>query len=230
MLRSLITGRARSVHLLWAGLAYAAAAAAMFGVGPWPGLLARVREACGGLDPFDVRGGWTAAEAREMLQACGPAGRAAYLQQQLLDLVYPLAVGAVLLLATALLLRRFGGRTWPLLLPVVVMTVLDYAENTGIWFLLLTWPDVDPAVATAAGAVTGAKRIAGFTAFTLPIALAALAVSGWVRQLKAAIEAGEPRSRHFLAGTRLSRPSPLPAAPGTPSAAEEFPGVGDDRG
>jgi len=187
VLRSLITERARGVHLLWAVLAYLPPAAAMFGpmVVPWPGLLGRVSEACGGLAPFDVRGRWTAAEAREMLHACGATGREAYLHQQLLDLVYPLAVGAVLLLATALLLRRYGGRAWPLLLPVVAMTVLDYAENAGIWFMLLNWPDLNAAVADATGLVTGLKRITGFAAFTLPIVLAVIALPGYARRLHA---------------------------------------------
>src|SRR5690606_10435843 len=100
MLRSLITERARGIHLVAAVLAYLPLAAAMFGA-----MLGRVSAACGGLAPFDVRAGWDAADARAMLEACGEAGRAAYVQQQLLDLVYPAAVGAVLLLATALLLR-----------------------------------------------------------------------------------------------------------------------------
>jgi hypothetical protein len=111
MLSSMITTKARARHLGPVLLAYAAAAGVMFG--PWPGLLARVSDRCGGLAPFDVRGYWDAADARTLVSACGPAGRAAYVDLQLADLVYPIAVGAALLLVTALLLRRYGGRTWP---------------------------------------------------------------------------------------------------------------------
>jgi len=78
-----------------------------------------------------------------------------------------------------------GGRAWPLLLPVVAMTVLDYAENAGIWFMLLNWPDLNAAVADATGLVTGLKRITGFAAFTLPIVLAVIALPGYARRLHA---------------------------------------------
>lgn len=169
MLRSLITTRARARHLVAVLIAYAVAAVVMFG--PWPGLLARVSDRCAGLAPFDVRGFWDADDARTLVSACGTEGRAAYLDLQLADLVYPLAAGAALLLTTALLLRRYGGRTWPLLLPVIAMTVLDYAENAGIWVLLLQWPDVNTAVVAVAGSATAIKRVAGFVAFGIPIVL-----------------------------------------------------------
>jgi hypothetical protein len=171
----LVDGRIRGWHLAPAGVAYAVAAAVMFG--PWPGLIAGVREHCGGLDPFDVRGFWTDEDARALVRACGSAGRDAYLGLELADLLYPAVAGAALLVVTALLLRRFGGRAWPLLLPVIAMTVLDYAENLTVWTLLLRWPDVDPIVAIIGGPVTAAKRIFGFIAFTIPIVLVTVALT-----------------------------------------------------
>ncbi|WP_238009173.1 hypothetical protein KZZ52_26075 [Dactylosporangium sp. AC04546] len=179
MFRSLIA-RARPRHLAVAAAVYLPTAALMFG--GWTGSLAAVRRACGGLAPFDVRGWWSAADARAMMTACGPAGRAAYVHQQLLDLLYPAALAAVLLLATGLLVRRYGERWWPLLLPVIVMTVLDYVENAGVWTLLLDWPDLHPAVTAAAGAATAVKRVAGFVAFTVPLLLAAAALTGAIRR------------------------------------------------
>jgi hypothetical protein len=171
----LVDGRIRWWHLAPAGLAYAVAAAVMFG--PWPGLIAGVRERCGGLEPFDVRGFWTAEDARALVQACGSAGRDAYLGLELADLLYPAVAGAALLVVTALLLRRLGGRAWPLLLPVIAMTVLDYAENLTVWTLLLRWPDVDPIVAIIGGPVTAAKRTLGSIAFTIPIVLVTVALT-----------------------------------------------------
>jgi hypothetical protein len=187
-LRALITDRVRRWHLAPAVLGYGVAAAVMFGpamLGSWPGLVARVRERCGGLDPFDVRGSWSADDAQELVRACGSSGRDAYVALELADLLYPAVAGAALLIVTALLLRRYGGRAWPLLLPVIAMTVLDYTENLTVWALLLRWPDVDPIVAGIGGPVTAAKRIFGFIAFTIPIALVALAAgAAVVRRLR----------------------------------------------
>jgi len=148
----------------------------MFGDGA--GSLAAVRQACGGLTPFDMRGWWSVHDARAMMTACGPAGRAAYVHQQLLDLLYPGTLAAVLLLATALLLRRYRGRWWPLLLPAVAMTVLDYTENAGVWTLLLDWPDMHPTVVAISGTATAVKRVLGFVTFTIPLVLAVAAVIG----------------------------------------------------
>ncbi len=136
----------------------------------WPGLVARVADRCGAA-PLDVRGYWTASDARGLAQSCGASGREAYVALQLLDLVYPAAGGAALLVVTALLLRRYGGRGWVLLVPAIVMTVFDYAENAAVWTLLVGWPEIDPTVAAVGGAVTAVKRVAGFAAFTVPIPL-----------------------------------------------------------
>jgi hypothetical protein len=174
MLRSLVTDWARPRHLVLALLAYVPLAAVMFG--PWPELLDQVTRHCGGLRPFDVRGSWTADDARTMLGVCGNSGRTAYVQMEIADLAYPAAVGAALLVTTALLLRRFGGRTWPLLLPAALMTLLDYTENAGIWTLLLQWPHLNATVADAAGNATMAKRVLGFIAFSTPAVLAAVAL------------------------------------------------------
>src|SRR5688572_7020209 len=98
--------------------------------GPSPPPACRTRplrtEGCG-QPALDVRAYWTAADATSLLQACGAPGRQAYVDLQLLDLLYPAASGAMLLVVTALLLRRYGGRGWLLLVPAVVMVVGDYA-------------------------------------------------------------------------------------------------------
>jgi hypothetical protein len=177
----LITHRARPRHLLVAAAVYAPLAVLMF---TWPGLIASVTRTCGA-PPFDVRGFWNADDARVLLASCGSAGRTAYIQLQLADLAYPAALAWLLLTASALLLRRFGGRTWPILLPIIAMTALDYAENAGIWALLLGWPDFSPMdamVANIAGVVTAIKRVLGFVAFSTPIVLSCLHLALRLRQ------------------------------------------------
>jgi hypothetical protein len=170
VLASLIERGARPRHLALAAAVYAPLALLMFG---WPGLVARVSRACG-RSPFDVGGYWDAGDARRMLEACGDTGRAAYVQLEIADLAYPAALAALLLIACALLLRRFGGRSWPVLLPILAMTVLDYLENAGVWFVLLRWPDAGGSVADAAGVATALKRAFGFIAFSVPLVLGAL--------------------------------------------------------
>jgi hypothetical protein len=149
--------------------------------GTWIGSLAAVRRACG-LPAFDVRAWWTVQDARTMLSGCGPAGRTAYLHQQILDLAYPAALAVLLLAATALLIRRFGIRGWPVLLPAAAMTVLDYVENAGVWTLLLDWPDIHPVMITVAGAATAVKRILGFVAFSTPLVLALGTLAATIHQ------------------------------------------------
>lgn len=152
---------------------FGVSALAMFG---WPGLVGAVPRACGGRSALDVRGHWTAADARDLVVSCGADGRAAYVRLELLDLVYPLVCGLALLLLSALLVRRLPGRRWRLLLiPAVAMTVLDYGENAAVWSILSTWPAVGDLPAQLGGAATVAKRIAGLAAY-LGVALLLLAV------------------------------------------------------
>ena len=190
MFRSIISS-VRLRHLAVTAVIYLPLAALMFGT--WAGSLSAVSRACGGLPPFDVRGWWTVRDAHALMAACGTAGRTAYLQQQLLDLAYPAALLAVLVVATTLLIRPYGHRWWPLLVPAIAMTVLDYVENIGVWTLLLDWPDVHPAMITIAGAATAIKRVLGFVAFTTPLLLAVVRLVSTSRR-------------------RARRPEPHPAA------------------
>jgi hypothetical protein len=135
----------------------------MFG---WPGLTGAVSQACHGRSALDVRSHWTAADARDLVTACGTEGRAAYLRLELLDLVHPLLCGLALLLVSSLLIRRLPGRRWSLLLiPAIAMTVLDYGENVAVWNLLSTWPTVGDLPAHLGGAATAAKRAVGLAAY-----------------------------------------------------------------
>jgi hypothetical protein len=166
--RSLIS-TVRLRHLAAPAVVYAPLAVAMFGGSA--GSLAAVSRSCAGLTPLDMRGWWSVRDAQAMLAACGPDGRAAYLHQQLLDLAYPAALAALLLVATALLVHPWGAPWWPILLPTLAMTVLDYVENIGVWTLLLDGADTHPAMLTVAAAATATKRVMGFVAFTIPLLL-----------------------------------------------------------
>jgi lysylphosphatidylglycerol synthetase-like protein (DUF2156 family) len=175
MIRSISTIRFRALAIVLP--LYGVAAFAMF---LWPGMVSRVSDRCGGLPPFDVRGNWTQADARALVQACGASGRSAYIELQLLDLVYPALSGAALVLVTALLARRYGRWGWAALIPAVLMTVLDYTENIAVWTLLVKWPDVNATVAAIGGPVTAVKHIMGFVAFGIPLLLGVIALLRWL--------------------------------------------------
>jgi len=180
MLRSIFFS-VRVRHLAVAAAVYLPLAVLMFG--NLAGSLTAVRRACGGLPPFDARGWWTLRDAQAMMTACGPTGRTAYLHQQLVDLAYPVALAGLLLAATTLLVRRpYGFRWWPVLVPAVAMTVLDYVENIGVWTLLLDWPDTHPAVITLAAAATAGKHVLGFVAFTTPLLLVLIRLAVMLRR------------------------------------------------
>ncbi|MFI9574589.1 hypothetical protein ACIG5D_24425 [Microbispora rosea] len=152
--------RGRVVVAIW--VFYGISALAIF---IWPGLTGAVSRACHGRSALDVRSHWTAADARDLVAACGTKGRAAYLRLELLDLVYPLLCGLALLLVSSLLIRRLSGRRWRLLLiPAVAMTVL-YGENAAVCNILSTWPAVGDLPAHLGGAATVAKRAAGLVAY-----------------------------------------------------------------
>src|SRR3954468_2335700 len=94
-------GRGRVVLAVW--VLYGVSALAMFG---WPSLTGAVSRACHGRSALDVGSHWTAADAHDLVAACGTEGRAAYFRLELLDLVYPLLCGLALLLISSLLIRR----------------------------------------------------------------------------------------------------------------------------
>jgi hypothetical protein len=191
------------VVAVWA--LYGISALAMFG---WPGLVAGVPRACRGRSALDVRSGWSPADARDLVAACGTEGRAAYLRLELLDLVYPLLCGLALLLVSALLVRRLPGRRWRLLLlPAIAMTVLDYAENAVVWNILSTWPAVGDGPALLGGAATAAKRVAGFAAYlAVPLLLLAVGLEGLRSRGRSRRLAGEsPRWGHRASSTRSTQ-------------------------
>ena len=187
--------RGRVVVTVW--VLFGLSALAMFG---WPGLVAEVTRACQGRSALDVRGAWGGAEARELVAACGPEGRAAYVRLELLDLAYPLLCGLSLLLVSAMLARRLRGRGWRLLLvPAVAMTLLDYGENVAVWSILSSWPAVADLPAQLGGAATVAKRAAGLAAY-LAVPLLGLAVGLERRRVGVPTEAGGADSSTARAG------------------------------
>jgi hypothetical protein len=126
------------------------------------GSLAAVADRCGQPAP-DVRFTTSPEELHQFLDGCGEAGRAAYRDLQLIDLVYPAAFGLFLAAALSFLLPRafprWSGRVPALAVLPLVGAALDYTENVGAWVLLARYPDPVLPVARLLGIASAAKQL-----------------------------------------------------------------------
>lgn len=152
------------------------------------GSLAAVADRCGQPAP-DVRFTTSPAGLQQFMEGCGEAGRAAYRDLQLLDLVYPAASGLFLASLLACLLpwavRRDSGRIAALAALPLLGAVLDYTENVGAWMLLASHPDPVAPVARLMGIASATKQLAMWgSMFLVATALVMAAVTrahGWYR-------------------------------------------------
>lgn len=167
--------------LLVAGVLAAALATVLFATSGRSSLAA-VAAACGAPAP-DTRVTTSADEVAAFLAACGDGGRAAWRDLQVVDLVYPAALGVFLASAVALLLPRVRpgrpvGRAAALLplLPLVAAGA-DYAENACAWWLLGAWPEVPVLPAHLLGVASATKQATSWASGLLVVGLlAAVAV------------------------------------------------------
>ena len=145
-----------------------------------------VERTCGQA-PLDMRFSSSGAEVADFLDACGPAGRHAYRNMQLADLVYPLVVGVFMASSLALLAQRlFPRRDWASAVPAIaiVATSFDYLENWFAWHALRAYPD-PPATSGLLGLASAGKNVASWTAGLLIMAgVGAVAVQAGLRLLR----------------------------------------------
>jgi len=180
-------------RLLFAtGLPWLALALVLF---QWTGRfsLAAVKDACGSEAP-DVMFAPTPEQTESFLTGCGTTGLEAYRDLQLVDLFYPAASAAVLVVVLALLLRNAAPRlAWLAALPVAT-ALGDYLENAAAWVLIGSGPDTPPAAALAVFQVgSGAKVVLSWAAW--------LAVTGM-------LVARLPAFRRGIVSKRRARTTP----------------------
>lgn len=143
-----------------------------------------------GMVPFDLRpAGYTAEEARGLLDALGEDGRRYYLTRQIpLDLFYPglLAISLISALrwvAARVPLRLLTGLGIALSLGAALA---DYLENVGVALMLLRWPDLPRALVESANLATLSKTLLTSLAVAVVIAalvtLAILQGRAWLRR------------------------------------------------
>ncbi|MFK8034936.1 MAG: hypothetical protein AB8B94_12405 [Hyphomicrobiales bacterium] len=130
-------------------------------------------EVVSGVLPFDMRpGGYSLAQAQELLNGLGAAGRRFYLTRQIpLDLAYP----ALMALTLVSLLKWLGSRGANYRLAKLgiwlsfAAAIADYSENAGICMMILSWPDLSESLVLAASAASIVK--AGLTTAAFSIVL-----------------------------------------------------------
>jgi hypothetical protein len=157
-------------------------AAVMFGTSG-TGSLAQVAERCGQAAP-DVRFTSSPEQVQGFLTACGAAGREAYRDLQLLDLVYPAAVGTFLAAALASVLSRAARRTRVVALAALPLLAsgFDYLENLAAWVLLARYPDPLPWVARLLGLASAGKQSLMWASITILAVGIVVAVGGRLRR------------------------------------------------
>lgn len=170
---TLILTRLASARLLAvAGLLWLSLMALLFA---WTGRfsLAAVTAACGREAP-DVQLAPDAQQVEAFLAGCGTSGLDAYRDLQMVDLFYPAAGAAFLVVAFAFLLRDAAPRlAWLAALPVLA-ALGDYAENAAAWVLIASEPSSVPwAVAATMQAGSAVKFILSWVSW---LALAILIV------------------------------------------------------
>lgn len=113
---------------------YLAVADWLFTTSGW-GSLSAVAADCGAPAP-DARFAPSPEETRAFIEGCrARGGVAAYQHLQLVDLVYPLLLAAVLASVLGWLTRPWPRARWIVALPVVAAAA-DYVENAGAWILI----------------------------------------------------------------------------------------------
>jgi hypothetical protein len=156
------------------------------------GKLAHLRRLAGGLDPFDVRPfGYSAGEARLLLDALGEAGREFYARVQLrLDAVYPASYALSRGLLLWWLTAEGRLRAAPIALPLRVLLLclpavaagFDYAENIQIGRMLAAGASIETGVIETASRMTLLKSLVSSVTETCVIVLAIIAGLRWQRR------------------------------------------------
>ena len=188
-LSAAMTHLARRRVLLISGAVTVALAVVLF-ASSGASSLAAVADRCGQPAP-DVRFTTSPEAVESFLAGCGDAGRSAYRDLQVVDLVYPAAFGLVLAAALALLVPRAlpaASPRWRALAVVpLVGAAFDYLENLAAWTLLVRYPEPAVWAARVLGTASAAKQVTMW-------ASAALVLVGLVGALVAHVRTRRPVS------------------------------------
>jgi hypothetical protein len=159
-------------------------------------------ETLSGLRPFDMRpGGYSAEQAKSLINVLGSSGRRYYLTRQIpLDLVYP----SLMALTLVSLLKWLGSRGVSQKLVrigiwfSIAAAIADYLENTGIYLMILSWPEISANTVLAASVASIVKS--GLT--TAAVLTVLLGAVFWafkrIRSYARSMPAEGPIGKHIL--------------------------------
>ncbi|MGF1771506.1 hypothetical protein L4C42_04250 [Vibrio wakamikoensis] len=148
-----------------------------------------------GLPIFDMSPmGYSYDQAMTLLAALGGEGRAFYLTQLALDMIYPAMFAMTYYLLFVWLLTKCGITNgvwqWLAMLPVL-SAVADYLENISIWLMLSSYEDVTPLMAETASMFTVTKSMLGMLYWIFLLAFVVVAIVRWVRHSKIGVKNAE---------------------------------------
>ncbi|GMQ46670.1 hypothetical protein [Vibrio sp. 10N] len=146
-------------------------------------------EYASGLPIFDMSPmGYSYDQAMTLLDALGGEGRAFYLTQLALDMIYPALFALTYYLLFVWLLSKCGitNGVWQWLAVLPVLSALcDYLENISIWLMLSNYEDVTPLMVEMASLFTVAKSMLGMLYWMFLLAFVVVAIVCWFRDKKA---------------------------------------------
>ncbi|MEM2142524.1 MAG: hypothetical protein QXQ81_04630 [Candidatus Thorarchaeota archaeon] len=145
--------------------------AMVLGIGMIIVLQPQIASITGGLPILDTRFYYTSDEVMTLMTILGEYGRSLYMTHLALDMFFPAAYGASLVIATFMMARPTIGESLARRVAVlpVAGTLFDYAENALILVMLVQYPSVSPLVATLSSAMTTSKWC--FLTFSIVILL-----------------------------------------------------------
>jgi len=119
-----------------------------------------IKAASGGLESLDIRWTYTKSDVTQLFSALNTNGERTYKDFLLIEMVYPLIYGSLLILSMIYLkgkMGRLGKITfWMSFLPISVV-LFDFAENLNTWKMLSSFPTLSESAVHFGSTVTMLK-------------------------------------------------------------------------
>jgi len=119
-----------------------------------------IKTASGGLESLDTRWSYTRFDVAQLFSALNTNGQRLYKDFLLMETIYPLIYGSLLIMSMVYLKGKMGrlGKitAWMSFLPLSVV-LLDYAENINTWQMLASFPTLSESAVRFGSTVTMLK-------------------------------------------------------------------------
>lgn len=119
-----------------------------------------IKTASAGLESLDIRWSYTLNDVTQLFNVLGSDGIKLYKEILIIDSIYALVYGSLLILSLRYLqenMGRLGKLTaWMCWLPIGVV-LLDYTENINIWLMLSSFPTLSETIVNFGSTITMLK-------------------------------------------------------------------------